>query len=260
MQLALLMRNYYFIVFITILLLASCVPQRKMVYVQSPNQKPDYEYLVKNKKSLRIEPFDMLFISINSLDQAGYNFFNQDGNSSSTSITEASLAVVSYTVSDSGTITLPILGKLKLQGLTLDEAALSIRNFTKNVLNNPIVSVRFVNNFITVLGEVSKPGTYPYYKEQLNIFYALGLAGDISEYGNRRKVILLREKNKIINKYHLDLTKDEIFKSDFYYLRPNDVLYVEPLKIRRFGMKEYPFTLFFSAITSAFLILNYFKQ
>ncbi len=255
------MRNNHLFVLLTVLLFASCVPQRKMVYVQSPNQKLDYEYLVKNKKSLRIEPFDMLFISINSLDQAGYNFFNQEGtNNNTTSITDVSLAVVSYTVSDSGTITLPILGRIKLQGLTLDEASVSIRNFTKNVLNNPIVSVRFVNNFITVLGEVSKPGTYPYYKEQLNIFYALGLAGDISEYGNRRKVILLREKNKIINKYQLDLTKDEIFKSELYYLRPNDVLYVEPLKIRRFGMKEYPFTLLFSAVTSAFLILNYFKK
>lgn len=255
------MKNYlYSFLFITIILLGSCVPQRKVVYVQTPNEKTENEYLVKNKKSLRIEPFDMLFITINSLDQAGYNFFNQEnGGGASTSVTDASLAVVSYTVSDSGTITLPILGKIKLQGLTLDEAAMSIRNFTKNVLNNPIVSVRFVNNYVTILGEVARPGTYPYYREQLNIFYALGLGGDITEYGNRKKVTLIREKNKIINKYILDLTTDEIFKSDFYYLRPNDVVYVEPLKIRRFGMKEIPFELFFSAITSTFLILNYFK-
>ena len=230
-----------------------------MVYVQSPNEKAEYEFLVKNKKSLRIEPFDMLHISINSLDQSN-NFFHQETGNSTMSISDASLSITSYTVSDSGTITLPILGRLKLAGLTLEEAATTIKNFTKNVLNNPIVSVRFANNSITVLGEVQKPGTYPYYKEQLNIFYALGLAGDISEYGNRRKVILIREKNKIINKYELDLTKDEIFKSDYYYLRPNDVLYVSPLKIRRFGMKEYPLALILSAVTSAFLILNYFKK
>jgi polysaccharide export outer membrane protein len=252
------MRNYFYFLLI-ILFFASCVPQRKMVYVQSPNEKAEYEFLVKNKKSLRIEPFDMLYISINSLDQSGYNFFHQE-NTGTMSVSDASLSILSYTVSDSGTITLPILGKIKLQGLTLDEAANSIKNFTKNVLNNPIVSVRFANNSITVLGEVSKPGTYPYFKEQLNIFYALGLAGDITEYGNRKKVTLIREKNKIINKYELDLTKDEIFKSDYYYLRPNDVLYVEPLRIRRFGMKEYPIALLLSAITSAFLILNYFKK
>jgi polysaccharide export outer membrane protein len=259
-QQASIMRNYcYFFLLIVIALFGSCVPQRKVVYVQSPNEKAEYEFLVKNKRSLRIEPFDMLYISINSLDQSGYNFFHQESGGTMT-VSDASLSIMSYTVSDSGTITLPILGKLKLQGQTLDEAANSIKNFTKNVLNNPIVSVRFANSNITVLGEVLRPGTYPYFKEQLNIFYALGLAGDITEYGNRRKVTLIREKNKIINKYQLDLTKDEIFKSDYYYLRPNDILYVEPLRIRRFGMKEYPFTLFFSAITSAFLILNYFNK
>ncbi len=142
----------------------------------------------------------------------------------------------------------------------MDEAANTIKNFTKNVLNNPIVSVRFSNSNVTILGEVLRPGTYPYYKEQLNVFFALGLAGDITEYGNRRRVVLIRERNKIINKYELDLTKDEIFKSDYYYLRPNDVLYVAPLKIRRFGMREYPFPLLFSAVTSTFLILNYFKK
>jgi polysaccharide export outer membrane protein len=258
MQLVSPMRNFcYFLLFV--IFLASCVPQRKMVYVQSPNEKAEYEFLVKNKKSLRIEPFDMLYISINSLDQSGYNFFHQE-NSGTMSVSDASLSILSYTVSDSGTITLPILGKLRLQGQTLDEAANSIKNFTKNVLNNPIVSVRFANNSVTVLGEVSKAGTYPYFKEQLNIFQALGLAGDVTEYGNRRKVTLIREKNKIINKYELDLTKDEIFKSDYYYLRPNDVLYVAPLRIRRFGMKEYPIALLLSAITSAFLILNYFKK
>lgn len=260
MQLASLMRNYcYFFLLIIVALLGSCVPQRKMVYVQSPNEKNEYEFLVKNKRSLRIEPFDMLYITINSLDQSGYNFFAQETGNNMT-VSDASLSIISYTVSDSGTITLPILGKIKLQGQTLDEAANSIKNFTKNVLNNPIVSVRFANSNITVLGEVLRPGTYPYFKEQANIFFALGLAGDITEYGNRRKVTLIREKNKIINKYQLDLTKDEIFKSDYYYLRPNDILYVEPLRIRRFGMREYPFTLFFSAITSAFLILNYFNN
>ena len=258
-QLASLMRNYCYFFILIIISLASCVPQRKMVYVQSPNEKAEYEFLVKNKRSLRIEPFDMLYISINSLDQSGYNFFHQESGGTMT-VSDASLSIMSYTVSDSGTITLPILGKLKLQGQTLDEAANTIKSFTKNVLNNPIVSVRFSNSNVTVLGEVLRPGTYPYFKEQLNVFYVLGLAGDITEYGNRRKVTLIREKNKIINKYQLDLTKDEIFKSDYYYLRPNDVLYVEPLRIRRFGMREYPFTLFFSAVTSAFLILNYFNK
>ncbi|HEV7230482.1 MAG TPA: polysaccharide export protein, partial [Bacteroidia bacterium] len=127
-------------------------------------------------------------------------------------------------------------------------------------ISHPVVSVKFVNNNITILGEVAKAGTYAYPNEKLSLFNALGLAGDITEYGNRKKVTLIRESNNSIHKYNLDLTQDDIFKSEFYYLRPNDVVYVEPLKIRRFGMKEYPFTLIVSAITSAFLILYYVKK
>ncbi|MEO6904088.1 MAG: polysaccharide biosynthesis/export family protein [Bacteroidia bacterium] len=249
------MRKSYFFLLFCVITLFSCVPQRKIVYVQSNEDRTAYEYLVKNKKSLRIEPFDMLYISIGSLDQQGYNFFDQQkGSSAAISISESSLAILSYTVNDSGYISLPILGKLKLKGLTVDEASVSIKNFTKNVLNNPIVTVRFVNNSITVLGEVARPGSYNYYNEQLNIFHALGLAGDITEYGNRRKITLMREKNNIIYKYHLDVTKDEIYKSDYYYLRPNDVIYIEPLKIRRWGVRnfnELPLNVLFTGITTA---------
>ncbi len=252
------MRKIYFFLLI-ILLFGSCVPQRKIVYFQSKNEKKEYDYLVESKRNIKIEPLDLLYISIGSTDQPGYNFFNLDKQNFN-AITEQSLSILGYTVNDSGYIYLPILGKIRLQGLTLNQAESVIKNFTKNVLTNPIVSVHFVNNTVTILGEVDKPGTYTYVKGQLTIYNALGLANDITEYGNRRKVALIRETNKTIHKYYLDLTTDDIFKSDYYYLRPNDVLYVEPLKIRRFGMKEYPFTLIVSAVTSVFLILYYVKK
>ncbi len=252
------MKTIYFLL-ATILFFASCVPQRKIVYFQSENEKKEYDYLVESKRIVKIEPFDLLYIGIGSADQSGYNFFNQEKQNFN-SVSEQSLSVLGYTVSDSGYIQLPILGKIKVQGLTLDQASSVIKEYTKNVLTNPIVSIRFVNNTVTILGEVDKPGTYTYTKGQLTIFNALGLANDITEYGNRRKVAVIRETNKTIHKSYLDLTTDDIFKSDYYYLRPNDVLYVEPLRIRRFGMKEYPFTLVVSSITSAFLILYYVKK
>lgn len=252
------MRNNYFYL-VLIVLASSCVPQRKMVYVQSVDEKAKYEYVVENQKNIRIEPFDQLYISIGSIDQQGYNFFSQEKQNFN-SLSEQSLLVLGYTVNDSGCVNLPVIGKIKLQGQTMDEAEVTLKEATKNVLNQPIVSVRFVNNSITVLGEVLKPGNHLFTSQQLTIFRALGLAGDITEYGNRKKVVLIREKNRVIHKYHLDLTDDKIFKSDYYYLRPNDVLYVEPLKIRRFGMREYPFNLIVSSVTAFFLILYYVKK
>jgi polysaccharide export outer membrane protein len=239
---------------------ASCVPHKKILYVQSAAEKTEYEYAVASKKSVKIEPFDVLYISILSgSDHPGFNFFNQD-KMNFNSLTEASLAVLSYSVNDSGNIILPVVGKIRMQGLTLNEAAATIKKATQKEIIDPVVTVKFVNSSVTVLGEVAKPGTYAYQNEKLNVFFALGLAGDISEYGNRKKVVLIRESNNAVHKYTLDLTTDDIFKSDYYYLRPNDVLYVEPLKIRRFGMKEYPFTLVVSAVTSAFLVLYYVKK
>ncbi len=254
------MRNCFFILLFANFLTA-CVPHSKIVYVQSSTDKAKYEYFSESKKSVKIEPFDVLYISINSADgeHSGYNFFNEDKQHYN-SVSELSLSVLSYTVNDSGNIILPVVGKIKMQDLTLTEAALLIKEKTKKEISDPIVSVKFVNSTVTLLGEVAKPGTYAYQNEKLTVFYALGMAGDITEYGNRKKVVLIRESNNIVHKYFLDLTQDAIFQSDFYYLRPNDVLYVEPLRIRRFGMKEYPFALVASLITSALLVLFYVKK
>lgn len=256
------MKNNYFLLFIAIVF-ASCVSQKKSVYVQSANNdKAEYRYSNDTRKNIRIEPFDILYITINSLDQPGYNFFNQE-KSSTTALTEATLAVFGYTVNDSGMVNIPLVGGVKLKGLTLDEATKAITNAVKNMLNNPIVSVRFVDNTVTILGEVQHPGTYTYAKEQLSIFRAIGLAGDITEYGNRRKVTLIREKDKTVYKYYLDLTKDDIFKSEFYHLKPNDILYVQPLRVRRWGVKDIkdlPISIVLTAITTYILFQTYINK
>jgi polysaccharide export outer membrane protein len=238
---------------------ASCVPQHKIIYVQSAENKKDLEYSGENGKNIRIQSFDLLFISIISSDPKEDNFLARE-KQNFTSISEATLAVLSYTVNDSGAVFLPGLGSFVVKGLTLEGAAGTIRTAAAQKLSDPMVSVRFVNTTITILGEVARPGTYPYTNDRLTIFRALGLAGDINEYGNRKKVVLIREKDRKIHKYNLDLTKDDLFNSDFYYLRPNDVVYIQPLKIRRFGMKEYPFALVVSTISSVLLLLYYVKK
>jgi polysaccharide export outer membrane protein len=239
--------------------LLSCVPQHKIIYVQSSNEKTNCEYPLHCEKALLIQPHDMLYITVSSLDQPGYNFFNQEKQNYNT-ISDATLNVLSYTVNEKGFLSLPVLGEIKAKGLTTVEVAKAISDSVKHMLNNPMVAVRFVNSNITILGEVTRPGTYSYTNENLSLFRAIGLAGDVTEYGDRRQVILIRENEKRIHKYKLDLTRDDLFQSEYYYLRPNDILYVQPMKIRRFGMKEYPFALVVSAVTSAFLVLYYVKK
>ena len=239
--------------FIIAFLAFSCVSQKRMIYIQ---QKENTETYTSHRSELLIKPFDLLYINVSSLDQQGYNFFSQD--KGAMTVTSELLNVISYTVSDSGEVKLPVIGKLKLNGLSLDQAEQAIEVAYRSYLNNPSVSIRFVNNLVTILGQVNKPGTYPFQTPHINIFNAIGLAGDITEYGNRKRVTIIREeKNNEIKRFTLDLTKDDILQSNNLYIRPNDVIFIEPLKTRWWNMQHFPFELIFSAITTAILVLSY---
>jgi polysaccharide export outer membrane protein len=243
----------YIIIFA--ILTVSCVSQKRMVYIQQKHNDNKETY-INHRNDLLIKPFDLLYINVTSLDQQGYNFFTQD--KGGMTVTTELLNVISYTVSDSGAVKLPVIGKVKLSGQTLDQAEQTIESNYQNYLNKPSVSIRFVNNLVTILGQVSRPGTYPFQTPHINIFNAIGLAGDITEYGDRRRVTIIREeKNNEIKRYAIDLTMDDILLSDYLYVRPNDVIFIEPLKSRWWGMQRFPFELIFSSITTAILVLSY---
>jgi polysaccharide export outer membrane protein len=120
--------------------------------------------------------------------------------------------------------------------------------------------VSFVNKNVTVIGMVENPGRYFYSGENINIFQALGLAGDIQEYGDREKVVILRESNGRIRKNSVDLTDKSLFISDFYYLKSGDIVYVEPLNRRVWGIDQVPFSLILSAATTSLLIFDYIRR
>jgi polysaccharide biosynthesis/export protein len=254
------MTNRLLLFALVIVLLSACVSQRNIEYAQSPKDSPEFNHnWASSKASVRIQPFDLLYIKIYTIDQPEYNFFGHENNSTMLT-SDQGISLTAYTVDELGYVSLPVVGKIKVKDLTLDGASTEIKETLKTIMNTPIVSVKFVNNSITVLGEVTRAGTYPYPTEQISIFKALGLAGDVSEYGNRKKVVLIREKGKQIHKYYLDLTKDDIFKSEFYYLKPNDIVYVPPMKLRRYGMKSFPYELVIAAVNALFVVLIYTKQ
>jgi polysaccharide biosynthesis/export protein len=252
------MKQLMYLSFLSVFILGSCVSQKNSIYVYKAKNSPN-DYILNSKKAIQIEPFDNLYINVTSLDQQGYNFFSKGGDTNS-STSELTISLISYAVSDSGFVTLPVLGKVLLKGKTLEEAAAQIKELYSTSLNNPSVTVKFVSNYITVLGTVRNPGSFVLSNEKINIFRALGLAGDITEYGNRKKVILLREDNKVVKRYTIDLTQSNILSSDFYYLHPSDIIYVEPLKARRWGMEHVPFDLLLSSMTTFLLFYQIFKK
>jgi polysaccharide biosynthesis/export protein len=238
------------------ILLTSCVTQHKVEYVRDKN-KSIRDFSESEFPDYTLKSNDELFIRINSLDEGAANVFSRgEDQASSTAISPFSASLMSYQVDKEGYLILPVIGNILVKGKTLTQVSEILKDSLYNVLNQPIVTVKLVNRYVTILGEVLNPGHFSYSQEKLSIYNALGLAGDITDYGNRNEVILLRNENGKNFRINLNLTKSQILTSDYYYLRPNDVVYVKPLRNKFWGMRQFPFSLFFSTITTGLLIYN----
>jgi polysaccharide export outer membrane protein len=162
-----------------------------------------------------------------------------------------------YTVDAIGKITLPILGETAVKDLTIEEAQQTIQANANKYFNNPIVIVKLISFKITVLGEVKNPGYYYVYNNQATALEALGLAGDLTNFGNRRNIKLLRQRASETEVILLDLTDPNLLKSEYFFLHPGDVLYVEPLKARSKRLNLELLSVLFTAMTTAVLIFSY---
>jgi polysaccharide export outer membrane protein len=238
--------------------LTSCVTQRKVEYMQNKN-KDEIAFGEAEFPDYKLKPNDELYIQINSLDVGAANVFSNSSNQAfinTGGLTPYGASLISYSIDKNGNLLLPVIGNISANGKTLAQFSLILRDSLKHILNEPIVSVKLVNRYITILGEVHSPGHFPYSQEKLTVYDALGLAGDIGEYGNRNEVILVRNENGKNIRINLNLTRSDIFASDYYNLRPNDIIYVKPLRNKFWGMREFPFSILFSTITTGLLLYN----
>ena len=250
-----------FYLLLGISLLFSCIPQKKLQYLQDQIEN-ESRYTIKPYDRNLIKPNDELNINVSSFDDINFNYFQSTAQTGiNQGSTEMGLSLSSFAVKDDGTIYFPILGNVKLAGLTLNQATELLTAQLKPFFDQPTVVIRFAYKKVTVLGEVKLPGYYTYSKEQLSIFEALGLAGDMTVHGDRRKIYLLRNKNnQEIEKIKLDITTDGIFTSEFYFLKADDVLYVSPRASLAWSSVPAQLSLIFSGVTATILILNYFTQ
>lgn len=165
-----------------------------------------------------------------------------------------------YSIDETGQITLPILGDIMVKDLTISEAQDLIQNRTNKFLNNATVIVKLISFKITVLGEVRAPGYRFVYNNQATLPEGLGLAGDLTENGNRTRIKLIRQVPTGSEVVMIDLTNPSVLKSKYYYLMPNDVIYVEPLKAQSKKLNATNVSIVLAAVTAAILVLNYFQD
>jgi polysaccharide export outer membrane protein len=191
------------------------------------------ETITLNKKQPIIQSGDLLQIIITDNNPAAAAPFNRTTKQSVSSSNSAPETQDGYLVDENGIIDFPILGRIKIGGQNKAEAKLSLTNLLTNYLGNPIVSIRYLNYRITVVGEVKNPNTFLVPSERINLIEALGMAGDLTIYGKRENVMIINESNGVRTVAQLDLNDKAILDSPNFYLQPNDIVYVEPVKARK---------------------------
>lgn len=237
-------RIYYLLFFLSTLSLigslTSCVSSQKVIYFQGSQVNQDVERIQLPESYIPvIKPGDILSIQVSSLNAQASVMFNPYAPMSALNAQNGQQTNVNglpetpgYLVSPAGQVDLPLIGLQVVGGLTVADAGKLIREKLQTYLKEPTVNVRNQNFRISVLGEVTRPSLFTIPNDRITLLEALSLAGDITIYGKRDNVLLIREEDGHKTFARINLTKRDLFRSPYYYLHPNDVLYVEPGKAR----------------------------
>lgn len=212
-------------------LLSSCASKKDIIYTLN-NEPQNLEF-----KNTRINPGDILDLKVSALNPESVVIFNPSmiGNN----IQQAEILKINgYLVDENGQINFPVLGAINVQGLTTSGISNLLKEKLTDYVQNPTVTVRLVNYKVSVLGEVARPGTYTFLEERITLPQVLGQAGDLTINGDRHGVDLLRYQNGELKTYQLDLTSGDLTNTEFFFMEPNDVIYVRPntAKVKSSGL------------------------
>lgn len=237
-------------------LFASCVGKRTMNYLHDSSLSNTSKLFPNRKFEYRIQVNDVFSIRVLGLDDENARLFNVETVNAGLALNDASLYVNGFSVDKAGNVQLPSVGKVKLQGLTVGEAQDLLQRKINEYFANATVILKLVSFRVSVLGEVERPGTYFVYNNQITLLEALAQAGGPSVMGDKRHVTLMRQSDQGTQALYLDLGKAEVMSSEYYYLLPNDVVYVPSLGARPQRMNLDLLTILFGAISAAALVVT----
>lgn len=215
--------------------IVSCVPYQELVIFNEAGMLEEDSLGITNDLRLRVEPDDLLRITVHSLDPEAAAPFNiEEGQGEGSNVMNISTLELfsGYLVDREGFIDFPLLGRLNVMDLTLEDVKGIIRKKLAIYLKDPVVNARYINFKVTVLGEVALPGVLRLTNSRVTLLDALGMAGDLTAYADRSDILLIRENETTRSYEHFDLRKDDLFSSPYFYMKQNDVLYVRPTKAK----------------------------
>lgn len=246
------------------LMLSSCLSNKKIVYIQSDKFKVNDPSIINRvRESYKIQPFDILSINVKSSDQDAADAFNLVSGANGAFgglVGETGLFVQGYSVNEIGEINLPYIGKMNVLNKTIIEITDMVKQALDKYLKDAVINIKLVSFKISVIGEVVKPGQHRIFNEQLTIFEAISLAGDLNEFANRNNVKLIRQSAQGTEIVLLDLTKPQIIETKYYYLFPNDVVYVEPRKGQAFRRNLNLLNFVFNGVSTLVLLLTFIAR
>jgi polysaccharide export outer membrane protein len=229
----------YIFLFIGVLF-TSCIPVKDLVYLQKKdNSKNENPITMVESKPYRLQTHDVISISIKASDPKFVAIFNPTASGSSSSQSESGLYFDGFTVDDHGNIRIPVLGEMNVMGFTLEEVRVSVEkqllaDYFKDDASIFVV-VKLAGFRYTINGEVGSTGTKTLFQEKVNIMEAVANAGDINITGDRKSVTIIRQTPNGTEMKDLDLTNINVMNSPYYFLQPNDYVYVKPLKQKTWG-------------------------
>ena len=247
-------------------MLTSCVSQKKILYLQNETMLNDstftsIEYENERHFDYKVQPGDILYIKIASLDDkfaAYFNTMNGNSISSSSGAGNASLYLNGYNVDAEGYIELPIIGRIQVKDEVIAQIQEKLQQSMNEYLKETVVYVKLGAFNLTILGEVVNPGQYQVYQSDINIFQAMALAGNATDFANKSNIKIIHQTPKGSQMVRININDADVLSSPHYYLKPNDIIYVEPLKSKQYGFTTLPYGTIFSTLSFLLTIFTLF--
>ena len=240
---------------------ASCVPQKKMLYLkdaQMATENLSKEYVNDRTVDYRLQPGDNLYIHVvNTIDERSAASINGDVRGYLSS--DANIYLQATTIDKDGYVEMPLVGKIEVKNLTVDEAKNKLQTAINTYINGSMLVVKLASFNVTLLGEVSRPGMYKVYQSQINLFEAVSLAGNMTSFAKKDEVKIIRQTDNGSKIITVDMGKADVLSSPYYFLKPNDIVYVEPLKIKQWGFTTFPYSTVFSIVTLGVTLYSIFR-
>jgi polysaccharide biosynthesis/export protein len=262
------MKNLTHILITALILTTSCTSQKKLAYLNNLPETSGESRFTMEIPDYKIQQHDILYITIKAMTPDGRitDFLQTAGNNSGGNLLQGESGgyLYGFIVNSLGMILIPAVGSVKVEGLTLEGIRELLQSSADTVFKNTTVECKLLSYKFTVIGEVKAPGAYVNYNNYLTAVEAIGRAGGVSDFGDRSKVLIVRPIDKGTKTFNINLQDKNILSSEAYFILPNDVLIVQPMKQKVFNMNLPTFSFIFTTITSTItmtlLLINYFGK